>query len=267
MFNFSQFLANNIHEQFLKITIEGMFKHASVLVYMFLFYQAERFPIALQKLDEQDNAQLVIQWTSFVQKNSNNFSSSDFINQFIYIVACLLNNNVEPRIGSKIQRTLHLSEQVKMGHWYLYQNYTEIRVYGCELPPYKLRKYVPMRIFSFEYIRQMINMDDLHFVSAKKKAQFKIKTQVGPFICNIKAASNEADALLKQMNFQLSFTWSYDPFSIISSLRVEQKTTPYTHTPGPEIEKFMNQDLWEENTLREAEEHVMPTTTSQTPLP
>ena len=38
MFNFSQFLADNIHEQFLKITTEGMFKHASLLVYMFLFF-------------------------------------------------------------------------------------------------------------------------------------------------------------------------------------------------------------------------------------
>lgn len=46
------------------------------------------------------------------------------------------------------------------------------------------------------------------------------------------------------MNFNLSFTWSYDPLVVISKLRVEQKTTPYTHTPRPEIEQFMNQDEW-----------------------
>jgi len=46
------------------------------------------------------------------------------------------------------------------------------------------------------------------------------------------------------MKFKLSFTWSYDPLRIISMLRVEKKSTPYTHTPKPEIEKYMNQDKW-----------------------
>ena len=110
-------------------------------------------------------------------------------------------------------------------------------------------------------------MDDFHFVSAKKKAQFKIKTQVGPFICNNRAASTEADTLLKEINFQLSFTWSYDPFGIISSLRVEQNTTPYSHTPMPKIEKFMKKYQWEENNLQEVQEQILSTTTSQTPVP
>lgn len=67
------------------------------------------------------------------------------------------------------------------------------------------------------------------------------------------------------MGFQLSFTWSYDPFNIISDLRVELKTTPYNHTPRPEIEKFRNQEQWEENTLQEAKEQVLPPSTLRTP--
>jgi hypothetical protein len=70
-------------------------------------------------------------------------------------------------------------------------------VYGCELPPYKLPKYLPMRIFSLEYIMQMINLDEIHFVAAKKKSQFRIKTQIGPFIFNNRVASEEADILLR----------------------------------------------------------------------
>ena len=95
----------------------------------------------------------------------------------------------------------------------------------------------------------MINMDQLHFVVAKKKALLKIKTQVGPFICNARATCKEEKYLLRQINFKLSLTWSYDPLGIISKLRVEQKTTPYSHTPRPEIKQFMNQDNWKENTL------------------
>jgi hypothetical protein len=266
-FNFSQFLADNIHEQFLKFPTEGMFKYSSILVYMFIFYQADRFPFALQKLNEQGSPQSVIFWTSLVRKNSTEYSFKDFIDQFIYPATCLLSSSTEPRVSEEIQKVLHLTDQAKTGDWYLYQNYTEIRVYGCELPPYKLPKYLPMRIFALEYIRQMINSDEIHFVAAKKKSQFRIKTQIGPFICNNRAAGEEADILLRQMKFPLRFTWSYDPFGIISELRTKQKTTPYVHTQRPEIEKYMNQAEWEENTLQEEEEQPMSMTTSQTITP
>ncbi len=93
---------------------------------------------------------------------------------------------------------MHLSEQTKIGDCYLYQNFIEIRVYRCEFPPYRLPKFVPMRIFSLEYIRQMVHMDNLHFVAAKKNSQFKIKAQVGPFICNTKAVGKEANSLLNK---------------------------------------------------------------------
>ena len=54
------------------------------------------------------------------------------------------------------------------------------------------------------------------------------------------------------MKFKLSFTWSYDPWGIISKLRVENKTNPYVHTSRLEIEKYVNQSKWVENTLQEA---------------
>jgi len=41
-----------------------------------------------------------------------------------------------------------------------------------------------MRLFALEYYRKMTNSDDVHFVKAKKKAQIRIKDELGPFICN-----------------------------------------------------------------------------------
>jgi len=69
------------------------------------------------------------------------------------------------------------------------------------------------------------------------------------------------------MNFELSFTWSYDPLGVISKLMVEQNATPSAHTPSSEIEQYMNQDEWPENTLQEEEEQVISSTTSQNPIP
>jgi len=41
MFNFKQFLADSIHEKFIKFHTEEVFKYASMLVYMFLYFQGE----------------------------------------------------------------------------------------------------------------------------------------------------------------------------------------------------------------------------------
>jgi len=158
-----------------------------------------------------------------------------------------------------------LVDQATIGDWYCDQNYTEIRVYGCELPPYKLPKYLPIIIFALEYIRQRFNVDEVHFVAAKKKSQFKLKAQVGPFIYNTRAAGEEENKLLKE-KFGLSFTWSYDPMGVISKLRVENKFTAYHHTTRHEIEQYKNQLEWIENTLQEAEEQEVSTSNVQIPL-
>jgi hypothetical protein len=113
-----------------------------------------------------------------------------------------------------------------------------------------------VRIFSLEYIRQMINSDDIHFVSLKKKQQLRIKGQIGSFIW-----------FLKEMKFDVSFLWKYDPCGIISEMRVKNKNIPYVHSPKPEIEKFANQTEWEENTLEETEEQSPSLIVSQTNMP
>jgi hypothetical protein len=86
----------------------------------------------------------------------------------------------------------------------------------------------------------MINLDEIDFLATKKKSQFRIKTQIGPFICNNREIGEESFLLLKHMKFPMSFTWSYDPFFIIYELRTKHKTTPYVHTQRPEIERCMN---------------------------
>jgi hypothetical protein len=81
----------------------------------------------------------------------------------------MISGQKEPRINEEIQRILHLSDLAKKGDWYMYQDPTEIKVYGCEMPPYKLPRYLPVRIFALEYIRQIINSEDIHCVSFNKK--------------------------------------------------------------------------------------------------
>ena len=72
-------------------------------------------------------------------------------------------------ISLEIKKVLQLLEKSITGDWYLYQNHTKIRLYGSNLLPCKQPKYVPMRVFALEYIRQILNSDSVNFFVAKKK--------------------------------------------------------------------------------------------------
>ena len=97
--------------------------------------------------------------------------------------------------------------------------------------PFKLPKYVPMRLFALEYFRQMINSDIVHFCNAKKNAQLRIKSQLGPFICNSREAGKEAERILEDyLRLQKSFDWPpYDPNNFICDRRMKNKLSPYIH--------------------------------------
>jgi hypothetical protein len=202
-----------------------------------------------------------------LKHNSIDFSFKEFIDQFYHPVVSMLSGRHEPRINDEVQRILHFSDNTKMSDWYFYQDYTKIRVYRCELAPYKLPKYLPVRIFSLEYIRQIINFDDIHFVSLKKNQILRMKGQIGSFICNNRGTGEEEDKMLREMKFSMSFPWHYDPCGIISEMRVKNKNIPYAHEARPEVEKFPNQTVWEPNTLVEVEQQDPQATLSQTTMP
>jgi hypothetical protein len=42
--------------------------------------------------------------------------------------------------------------------------------------------------------------------------------------------------MLREMEFSMSFPWHYDPYGIISEMRVKNKNIPYVHEARPEVE-------------------------------
>ena len=69
------------------------------------------------------------------------------------------------------------------------------------------------------------------------------------------------------MKFSIIFLWHYDPYDIIVETRLKNKISPYAHVPKPEIEKFMNQTKWEEETVLDIEQQYPPASISQTTTP
>ena len=106
-------------------------------------------------------------------KEKEEFTYKQFIELFIHPDIGLMSNTPVPRISDEIVKVLQLVHQSTTGDWYLYQNYIEIRVYGCELPPYKLPKYLPIRIL------------DAKFISAQRKKDHKAQSSSLYWACAI----------------------------------------------------------------------------------
>ena len=137
-----------MHEQFTRMQNERVSKYSSIIYHMFLYYQSDRFPLTIQKLDTKCQPMSVIFWTPLFHKYSSPYTYTNFIDLFVHPIMTMLTGSSPPRISQDIKRFLQLSKQIKVGDWYFYQNCTEIRAYGFELPPYKLPNFFPTRIFS-----------------------------------------------------------------------------------------------------------------------
>jgi hypothetical protein len=108
-FNFRTFLVNNIHDQFINFTTEGMFWYSSILAYLFVFFQADKFAFSMQKMDGDGRPQAVTAWTSLLRHNSMKFSFKQFIDQFYHPVVSILSGRPKPRINDKVRRILHIT--------------------------------------------------------------------------------------------------------------------------------------------------------------
>jgi hypothetical protein len=96
------------------------------------------------------------------------------------------------------------------------------------------------KIFALEYIRQSLNLDDVHFVSRKYRASFKLKKEVGTFVVNSRSTLQVATKVLLDMGFQQGETWIYDPHALISSKMISYGQSPYHHEKKFKLELLAN---------------------------
>jgi hypothetical protein len=100
-FDSSTFLAENIHEQFVNFGTEGMFRYSSILAYMFVYFQADKFSFSMQKMDADGRPQAVTTWTSLLKHNSTEYSFKAFIDLFYHPMVSMLSGRPEPRINDE----------------------------------------------------------------------------------------------------------------------------------------------------------------------
>jgi len=173
VFDIPAFWAKMVNSQLTDISLTGCLRFPSLITYLFFYTHVERFMhLRLNIMDPHKNKQSVVFWTDVVRSTTNNEGLMHFITSFLLVSYSMINSSPPPFILPKAQCFLQLSKDVKVGDWFIFEDYAKIRLYGSEVVPYKLPIFVPMRLISLEFIRLSLNVDQVHFVLAKKGHPF-----------------------------------------------------------------------------------------------
>ena len=78
-----------------------------------------------------------------------------------------------------------------------------IRLYGTYSTPLIFPKLLTHRVFVLEYISEMVEMDDIHFMRTKKKTKLNCPISMGGYVTNDKRCINDSIEALKQINLPL----------------------------------------------------------------
>ena len=126
----------------------------------------------------------------------------------------------------------------------MFDDYTEIRVYGVDVPPYYLSLFPDMQVFAFEYICQTLKADQFHFFPTKKGYVLKLPTTISPFTIKSRHTLSTVENLLQGMDLVEGKAWPYDLKGILSNRKRKIKSTAYVHETRPFIEWRANLDTW-----------------------
>ena len=82
-----------------------------------------------------------------------------------------------------------------------------------------LPSFLTPRMFSLEFIRRKLDLENEHFINFRKASEIKFPWKIGPFIIKDKVALLMVEGLMQEMNFKKDTPINYDPHHIISQRR------------------------------------------------
>ena len=81
-----------------------------------------------------------------------------------------------------------------------------IRLYGTYSTPQIFPNLLTTRVFILEYISEMVDMDDIHFMRTMKKTKLNFPMSMGGYVTNDKRCIKDSLEALKQINLPLDQT-------------------------------------------------------------
>ena len=75
-----------------------------------------------------------------------------------------------PRVLDEMKCLMQSSPEDRVGDWFLYRDYTVLRIYGFTDQPYRLPAFLTPRIFALEFMRQKLLSKDVELMGKRHGA-------------------------------------------------------------------------------------------------
>ena len=102
----------------------------------------------------------------------------EFENSIMSEIYKMLFDEVLPRVLEEMKSMMQSSPEDRVGDWFLYKDFTVLRIYGFTGEPYRLPAFITSRIFALEYMRQRVHAEEEHFGASKKSSNIKFPLKV-----------------------------------------------------------------------------------------
>ena len=168
-----------------------------------------------------------------------------------------------PRVLDEMRCLMQSSPEERVRDWFLYRDYTVLRVYGFAGQPYRLSSFLTPRIFALEFMRQRLLSEEEHFGAFKKSSNIKFPFKVGSFIFKGKGALVFIEKLLEAMDFQKEAKVNYDPYHVISLRKQANKNKPFEHQPVEGLAETTNLLQFTESSKPNEDADTVPVTATQ----
>jgi len=90
-------------------------------------------------LDTQKQLKSIVKWKHINRNKEHNKAFSHYLSSFMYVAFIILNDQIIPRNFPELNEHLQLNMEIRVGKWFLFEDYTKIKLYGAEVQPYHLR--------------------------------------------------------------------------------------------------------------------------------
>lgn len=169
---YDEFLVNRIHSQLVNFHLEKHFRYQTLLLLTFVHSN-------LAHLQKQDP--LLFSDNFNISEESTNIYFFEFTNKIMARIYQLIFYSELPRVLEEMRNKLQLSTN-PTGDWFIFKDYTILRIYRFKEAPYMLPYFLTTSLFSLEFIRQRLFTEKEHFLKYKKGCNIKFHYTVGPFV-------------------------------------------------------------------------------------
>ena len=149
------------------------------------------------------------------------------------------------RIGEDLKLLLQGPVET-IGHWFCFEDYTLIRVYGFEGEPFRLPNFTTRRFFAVEFLKKRLATENEFFFKHKKASSLKFFFTLEPFVVKYILATNTMDQIIRSMNFDTDKALRYDPRGIMHQRRIEMNFRVYDAKHDEVLVALANTDILEQ---------------------